>query len=202
MSKVISFLAQQMMPWAMRVSGNSYMQALRDAFAMLLPFVLVGSFFGVAEWVFLDPWGTVMGRQGLDLGAVLTGLDTESLAYKESDFVRSLQIIQGLCSNVVTVGFDLFSLLLALALAYRLGIIWQGDPIINALTALGAFVIVTPQTVGAGVRPAVPGHHLVLLVAGDSWSPCDHCRAAYGLYARPVCQSGRRRGLYLHQRLL
>lgn len=151
MSRLIAFLARQMMPWAMRVSDNSYMQALRDAFAMLLPFVLVASFFGVAAWVFLDPWGTVLGRQGLDLGAVLTGLDTESMAYKESDFVRALQIIQGLCHNVVTVGFDLFSLLLALALAYRLGVIWQGEPIINALTAMGAFVIVTPQTVGAGI---------------------------------------------------
>lgn len=61
MSRLIAFLARQMMPWAMRVSDNSYMQALRDAFAMLLPFVLVASFFGVAAWVFLDPWGTVLG---------------------------------------------------------------------------------------------------------------------------------------------
>lgn len=148
MSGVISGFERVMMPLAARISGNKYLLAMRDAFSMLLPFIIVGSFFGIVQWVLLDPWGTVMGANGLNLGAAFTGLDTASDAYKNSAFVHSMQVIQGLCNNVVTVGFGVFSFLLVAAFAYRLGTIWGGDPFANALTALGAFIIVTPQSVG------------------------------------------------------
>ena len=148
MSGVISGFERVMMPLAARISGNKYLLAMRDAFSMLLPFIIVGSFFGIVQWVLLDPWGTVMGPDGLNLGAAFTGLDAASEAYKHSQFVRSMQVIQGLCNNVVTVGFGVFSFLLVAAFAYRLGTIWGGDPFANALTALGAFIIVTPQSVG------------------------------------------------------
>ena len=148
MSVVISGFERVMMPLAARISGNKYLLAMRDAFSMLLPFIIVGSFFGIIEWVLLDPWGTVMGANGLNLGSVFTGLDTTGDAYKHSQFVHSMQVIQGLCNNVVTVGFGVFSFLLVAAFSYRLGTIWGGDPFANALTALGAFIIVTPQSVG------------------------------------------------------
>ena len=148
MSGVISGFERVMMPLAARISGNKYLLAMRDAFSMLLPFIIVGSFFGIVQWVLLDPWGTVMGANGLNLGAAFTGLDTAGEAYKHTQFVRSMQVIQGLCNNVVTVGFGVFSFLLVAAFAYRLGTIWGGDPFANALTALGAFIIVTPQSVG------------------------------------------------------
>ena len=148
MSGVISGFERVMMPLAARISGNKYLLAMRDAFSMLLPFIIVGSFFGIVQWVLLDPWGTVMGANGLNLGAAFTGLDTVGDAYKNSQFVHSMQVIQGLCNNVVTVGFGVFSFLLVAAFAYRLGTIWGGDPFANALTALGAFIIVTPQSVG------------------------------------------------------
>ena len=148
MSGVISGFERVMMPLAARISGNKYLLAMRDAFSMLLPFIIVGSFFGIVQWVLLDPWGTVMGANGLNLGAAFTGLDTAGDAYKNSQFVHSMQVIQGLCNNVVTVGFGVFSFLLVAAFAYRLGTIWGGDPFANALTALGAFIIVTPQRVG------------------------------------------------------
>ena len=148
MSGVISGFERVMMPLAARISGNKYLLAMRDAFSMLLPFIIVGSFFGIVQWVLLDPWGTVMGANGLNLGAAFTGFDTAGEAYKHTQFVRSMQVIQGLCNNVVTVGFGVFSFLLVAAFAYRLGTIWGGDPFANALTALGAFIIVTPQSVG------------------------------------------------------
>ncbi len=147
MSGVISTFERVMMPLAARISGNKYLLAMRDAFSMLLPFIIVGSFFGIIQWVLLDPWGTVMGANGMNLGAAITGLDTTGEAYKASAFVRGMQIIQGLCNNVVTVGFGVFSFLLVAAFSYRLGTIWGGDPFANALTALGAFIIVTPQSV-------------------------------------------------------
>ena len=127
MSGVISGFERVMMPLAARISGNKYLLAMRDAFSMLLPFIIVGSFFGIVQWVLLDPWGTVMGANGLNLGAAFTGLDTAGEAYKHTQFVRSMQVIQGLCNNVVTVGFGVFSFLLVAAFAYRLGTIWGGE---------------------------------------------------------------------------
>ena len=134
-----------MMPIAGKVSSNKYLLAMRDSFSMLLPFIIVGSFFGIMEWVVLDPWGTVLGPDGMNLGSSITGLTGD--AYKASGFVATLQILQGLCNNVVTVGFGVFSFLLVVAFAYRLGGIWGGDKFSTALTATGAFIIMTPQQI-------------------------------------------------------
>ncbi len=147
MEGIISKFEQVMMPIAGKVSSNKYLLAMRDSFSMLLPFIIVGSFFGIIEWVVLDPWGTIMGENGLNLGKILTGLSGD--AYKECGFVHVLQIMQGLCNNVVTVGFGIFSFLLVAAFAYRLGGIWGGDKFSTALTAIGAFIIVTPQEIVA-----------------------------------------------------
>ena len=145
MDSVISRFEQVMMPLANRISGNRYLLAMRDAFSMLLPFIIVGSFFGIIEWVVLDPWGTIMGEDGLNLGQALTGLSGE--AYKASGFVAVMQMLQGLCNNVVTVGFGIFSFLLVAAFSYRLGGIWGCDKFATALTSMGAFIIMTPQQV-------------------------------------------------------
>ena len=142
---MISTFERIMMPLAGRISSNKYLLAMRDSFSMLLPFIIVGSFFGIMEWVVLDPWGTIMGENGMNLGATLTGLTGD--AYKASGFVATLQALQGLCNNVVTVGFGCFSFLLVGAFAYRLAQIWGGDPFSTALTAFGAFIIVTPQQI-------------------------------------------------------
>ncbi len=134
-----------MMPVAGKISSNKYLLAMRDSFSMLLPFIIVGSFFGIMEWVVLDPWGTVLGENGMNLGQSITGLTGD--AYKASGFVATLQMLQGLCNNVVTVGFGVFSFLLVMAFSYRLGGIWGGDQFSTALTAVGAFIIMTPQQV-------------------------------------------------------
>ena len=144
-SSVIEKFEAVMMPIAGKVSSNKYLLAMRDSFSMLLPFIIVGSFFGIMEWVVLDPWGTVLGENGMNLGASITGLTGD--AYKASGFVATLQMLQGMCNNVVTVGFGVFSFLLVIAFAYRLGGIWGGDKFSTALTAVGAFIIMTPQQV-------------------------------------------------------
>ena len=144
-SALIEKFESVMMPVASKISGNKYLLAMRDSFSMLLPFIIVGSFFGIMQWVVLDPWGTLLGENGMNLGASITGLTGD--AYKASGFVSTLQILQGLCNNVVTVGFGVFSFLLVMAFSYRLGGIWGGDKFSTALTAVGAFIIMTPQQV-------------------------------------------------------
>jgi PTS system cellobiose-specific IIC component len=147
MNSVVSSFEKVMMPIASKISGNKYLLAMRDAFSMLLPFIIVGSFFGIIEWVLIDPWGTVMGANGLNLGHAFSGLDTTSDAYKTCGFVKTCQLLQGLCNNVVTVGFGVFSFLLVACFSYRLGGIWGGDKFSTALCALGAYIIITPQQI-------------------------------------------------------
>ena len=144
-SSVIEKFEAVMMPIAGKISSNKYLLAMRDSFSMLLPFIIVGSFFGIMEWVVLDPWGTLLGENGMNLGASITGLTGDE--YKASGFVATLQMLQGLCNNVVTVGFGVFSFLLVMAFSYRLGGIWGGDKFSTALTAVGSFIIMTPQQV-------------------------------------------------------
>lgn len=126
MGSFVSTFERIMMPVAGKISSNKYLLAMRDAFSMLLPFIIVGSFFGIIEWVVLDPWGTIMGENGLNIGKSLSGGLTGD-AYKVSSFVGTMQALQGLCNNVVTVGFGCFSFLLVAAFSYRLGGIWGGD---------------------------------------------------------------------------
>ena len=90
MGSVISSFEKVMMPIAGKISSNKYLLAMRDAFSMLLPFIIVGSFFGIIEWVVLDPWGTIMGENGLNLGHALSGGLTGD-AYKACSFVGTMQ---------------------------------------------------------------------------------------------------------------
>ena len=73
-SALIEKFESVMMPVASKISGNKYLLAMRDSFSMLLPFIIVGSFFGIMQWVVLDPWGTLLGENGMNLGASITGL--------------------------------------------------------------------------------------------------------------------------------
>ncbi|WP_196594196.1 PTS sugar transporter subunit IIC [Pectinatus sottacetonis] len=143
---VVSAFEKILMPIAAKISSNKYLLAMRDSFSMILPFMIVGSFFGIIEWVVIDPTGTIMGAKGLGLGAKMTGLTGD--AYLASAFVAKLKSIQGLCNLVVTIGFGVFSLLLVAAFSYRLGGIWGGDKFSTALAGIASFLIVTPQQVG------------------------------------------------------
>lgn len=160
--KIISKVEKIMMPIAAKISSNKYLLAMRDSFSAILPFMIVGSFFGIISWVILDPSGTVMGPSGLNLGAMITGLTGD--AYTASGFVAGLSKGQQLCGLVTTIGFDAFSLFLVISFSYRLGKIWGGDKFTTALTGLASFLILTPQKVGdvGGFGTAYFGNKAVL----------------------------------------
>lgn len=61
MESIISKLERIITPVAEKISGGKYLFAMRDSFSMLLPFIIVGLFFGIIEWVVIDPQGTIMG---------------------------------------------------------------------------------------------------------------------------------------------
>ena len=111
MNNIISNIEKMMMPIAAKISGNKYLLAMRDSFSAILPFMIVGSIFGIISWVVLDPSGTIMGESGLNLGALITGLSGEE--YMASGFVAALSKGQQLCSLVTTIGFDVFFIVIS-----------------------------------------------------------------------------------------
>ena len=147
MDEEFVFIKRGMIPLAGKISNNRYLLAIRDAFFVLMPFILTASFFGIFEWVVFDPWGPILGENGLDLGNFLTG-GLRGEAYEQAPLVRGLIVLQQICSTVVTVGFGMRSFLLTTAFAYRLSRIWHSDPVATAFVAMGAFIIVTPQQFG------------------------------------------------------
>jgi PTS system cellobiose-specific IIC component len=54
MGNAVSKLEKIMMPLAGVISSNKYLLAMRDAFSIILPFMIVGSIFGIMSWVVLD----------------------------------------------------------------------------------------------------------------------------------------------------
>lgn len=148
MKKFINKLENWLMPLANVVSSNKYLLAMRDSFSSLIPFIIGGSFFGIFNWVIFDPNGTILGSNGLNLGAAITGLDTTSEAYLNSGFVSFCQKAQGLCTNVVNVTFGIFSLLLVVSFSYRLAKMWKTKvPFLASLLALSGYLIITPQSI-------------------------------------------------------
>lgn len=148
MKKFINKLENWLMPLANVVSSNKYLLAMRDSFSSLIPFIIGGSFFGIFNWVIFDPNGTILGSNGLNLGAAITGLDTTSEAYLTSGFVSFCQKAQGLCTNVVNVTFGIFSLLLVVSFSYRLAKMWKTKvPFLASLLALSGYLIITPQSI-------------------------------------------------------
>lgn len=162
MNAIIPKIEKMMMPIAGKISSNKYLLAMRDSFSAILPFMIVGSIFGIISWVVLDPSGTIMGQSGLNLGAKITGLNGD--AYMASGFVSVLTKGQALCGLVTTIGFDVFSLLLVISFSYKLGGIWGGDKFTTSLAGLASFLIVTPQKVGetGGFSTAYFGNKAVL----------------------------------------
>ncbi|PJI10216.1 MULTISPECIES: PTS sugar transporter subunit IIC [Clostridium] len=144
-NKIIEKIEGIMMPIANKVSSNRYLLAMRDAFSILLPFIIIGSAFGIFNWVVFDPAGTIMGSTGLNLGHKITGLTGK--AYDSSSFVQTLTSLQYMCSIALNGAFSVFSLLLVIAFGYRLGKIWGSEEFLSAMICLVSYLIVTPQSI-------------------------------------------------------
>ncbi|CUH95289.1 putative membrane protein [Propionispora sp. 2/2-37] len=144
MQTLTTKLEAVMLPISAKIASNRYLLAMRDAFSIILSFVLVGSFFGILNWVILDPFGTVMGPNGLNLGRLLTGLTGE--AYKNSGFVAAISDVQYVGNLVVGASFGIFSLLLTISFGYRLGDIWNADKLIAAILSVVATFVLIPQS--------------------------------------------------------
>lgn len=135
MGRVSSFWELHFLPAAARLYKNKYLQAVRHSFFMIMPFLLAVSLLDILESVVLDPWGLVMGGQGLNFGFWLTG-GLSGDEYGRTNLVKALLA----CRGIIGVGYWIVSALLAMSLAGKLADIWRSDRYMTMFCAAAAFL--------------------------------------------------------------
>ncbi|MBR2214466.1 MAG: PTS sugar transporter subunit IIC [Selenomonadaceae bacterium] len=133
------FWSEGLTPFILYLHRNTYLRAMRQVFFLLMPFIVGISFFDALESLVLDPHGLVMGSNFLNLGFWLTGGLTGE-AYQNSATVQFLRD----CHGVINVGYGAMSLLLVMAMAGRLAVIWRADRRFSVFCALAALMFMTP----------------------------------------------------------
>ena len=129
-------LKQHLLAMTLRLHRNPWFQAIRYTIFTMMPFLLTISLAGILFWIFLDPWGPVMGERGLNLGAWMTG-GLYGEAYRQSAFVERISSLQA----ALSMGFSFMPLLMAMAFADRFAVVWQIDRKIAMFTTLASLVM-------------------------------------------------------------
>ncbi len=128
-----TLLKHHLLPLTTRLYRNQWMQAIRYTLFTMMPFVLAVSLAAVVAWVFLDPWGPVMGERGLDLGAWLTG-GLRGDAYRQSSLVQYAVTLK----NTINMSIGIFPLLLTMSFADRFAFILEVDRKVSVFLAFSA----------------------------------------------------------------
>ncbi len=144
MGKRRNLAEKYLLPWTLRLCRNSYLTAVRDTFCIMMPFIFVLTLFGMGGGVLLSPVGPLMGEDGLGLGMYLSG-DLHGQAYRESDFFRVLESVQGFFA----VCNPLLSLLFSVVLAARLSKLWRCNATLSVLCTLAGYAFFLSGAVGS-----------------------------------------------------
>ena len=160
-------------PFILYLHRNTYLQAMRQVFFRLMPFIVGISALDALESLVLAPHGLVMGSHYLNLGFWLTGGLTGE-AYQNSQTVQVLIS----CHRVISIGYGALSMLLVVAVAERLATIWNADKGLSIFCALAAILFMTPA-------PAVNFDELIAhFVQKNYLSGFIITLAAVGIFAR------------------
>ena len=70
MSGLVAFLERRFVPIAAKIGGQKHLVAIRDAFAGLMPLVMVGAFAVLINNVFFVPWSLLADFIGAESGFI------------------------------------------------------------------------------------------------------------------------------------
>jgi len=128
MKNVMSKLEDILIPIAEKLNNNRYLSALRNGFMIALPFIIFGSIFTVlANFPFLE---NIIGEE-------------------------SFATYQGLLNSASAATINIMGLFVIIGIGYNLVKQRGGEAIYGGMTAIGAFLILTPQEI-EGVTGAIP----------------------------------------------
>ena len=143
MKAIDAFLEMRLLPFMAQFYKNKYLQAIRLSFFMIMPFLLAISLLDIIQSVVLDPWGIVLGEQGLNMGYWLTG-GLRGDAYGQSELVQSLSF----CRLIVAMGYGILTVFLAMALSRHLASIWGTNESMTVFCAVAAYLFLLPLPAG------------------------------------------------------
>lgn len=121
MNALLDKLSEKMLPLAQKMSANRYLAAIRDAFVTIMPIVIGCSLFTLLNCVFLGKGN-----------------------YFDQWFgIQCLSVVK-MGSAICSAGMSIMSLLLVFLIAKNLGDSYGEDSVTMAVTAVVAFLIITP----------------------------------------------------------
>lgn len=138
MEKFFSFWELTMIPSIMHFYSNKYLSAIRHTFYLLIPFWLVVSFFDILGNLFLNPYGILLSKDGLNLGFWLTGLSGEE--YLHSRMVIYLESYR----KIIFAGYSMTAIIFTITLAGKLSEIWNSDRYLTIFCAITSFILFSP----------------------------------------------------------
>ena len=116
MDKLLDVLQDKLVPVAGKLSSNKYLSSLSETFQVLMPVILIGSFACLGAFLNISAWQTFIANTGLNM--IFMGLQSITLS--------------------------ILSLYFIIVLPYRLSTKLDVAPMPTAITALIAFLVVTP----------------------------------------------------------
>ena len=111
-----------------------YLKAVRESFCTMMPFIVILSLVHFAGSFCLNPSGPVMGEEGLDIGALLSG-GLHGQAWRDSDYFRQLERL----SDYLSISLPLLGTIFALALTDRLAKLWRIPKLPAMLCTLSSY---------------------------------------------------------------
>ncbi|WP_300342961.1 PTS cellobiose transporter subunit IIC [Fusobacterium sp.] len=122
MNKINEFLEKYFLPLAMKISGNIYLQAIRDGLTLTMPLLIVGSIFLIFAYL------PIPGYSGFMEG-VFGELWKSRILYP------------------VQVTYDVMAMVASIGVAYRLAEKKRVDPISCGVISLTAFLLLSPFSI-------------------------------------------------------
>lgn len=127
MKKIMDSLVNGISKVAEKLGNQTHLLALRDAFASIMPFMIMAGFVTLINWVLLDPFG----------GPLINIVDPAILAN-----------LQQVLMPVGNATLGIMTLLIVITIAIQLAKYKQYDNTVAAvLTAFCAFFVLTPMTI-------------------------------------------------------
>ena len=127
-----------------KVSGNRFLNVLRDSFVLVASLTLIAGFAIMISSVFIDPNGIIFGSSGLGLGEMIFGSEKEFLA---SGFAQMLVQGQNIFNFFSKGAMSINALLIVVIFSYNVSRKYFSDNrehMVSVMYALAAFFICLP----------------------------------------------------------
>lgn len=125
MSALISFLERRFVPIAAKIGGQKHLVAVRDAFAGLLPLVMVGAFAVLLNNVFFVPWSLL---------AEFVGPESAFIEWTNANIAPLFGLMESGTFAILALG-------LAFSLGYNRAVAEDKDPLTTGLINIGIFIM-------------------------------------------------------------